>query len=114
MRNCFTYAVLLFCIGFTNHLSAQKKNADVKSEIFRHATVLYFSDNLNLTFQKTVAINLSSSQKPASLHFSPGSVKDLPFFCALEYRMHQHTNLWIKFRTGNDESYMNMIRSTEK
>lgn len=83
-------------------------------DIFKHLTFLYFSDNLNLTHQKTVTVNLSSSQTLPFPHFNPGSVKDLPFFCALEYRMHQQTNLWIKFRTGNDESYMKMIRSTEK
>ncbi|MBS1638247.1 MAG: hypothetical protein JST26_20205 [Bacteroidetes bacterium] len=34
---------------------------------------------------------------------------DLPFFCQLESDVHKHTNLWIKVRTGNDESYMKMI-----
>lgn len=40
---------------------------------------------------------------------SSGSIKDLPFFCAMECNLRKHTNIWIKLRAGDDASYMKMI-----
>jgi hypothetical protein len=44
---------------------------------------------------------------------SPGSIKDLPFFCAMECKVRKHTNVWIKLRAGDDASYMKMITPTK-
>ncbi len=54
----------------------------------------------------------SSSDTP--MYIKSGSINDLPFFCAMECRVRKHTNIWIKLRTGNDESYMKMISSGSK
>lgn len=114
MRKFLTYIIILFCIGITHRLSAQKKNSAFNPDLFKHVTFLYFSGNLNLTDKRAVTLHLSPAQNLPVLYLKPGSVKDLPFFCALEFRVHQQTNLWIKLRAGDDESYMKMIRSREK
>jgi len=40
----------------------------------------------------------------------PGSVNEMPFFCAMECKVRNYTNIWIKLRAGNDDSYMKMIK----
>ena len=44
---------------------------------------------------------------------SSGSIKDLPFFCAMECKVRKHTNIWIKLRAGDDASYMRMITTSK-
>ena len=51
-------------------------------------------------------------QKPLPT-ISSGSIKDLPFFCAMECKVRQHTNIWIKLRAGDDESYRKMITTSK-
>ncbi len=45
---------------------------------------------------------------------SPASINDLPFFCAMECKVRKHTNIWIKLRAGDDESYMKLIQSASR
>ena len=51
-------------------------------------------------------------QKVSSI--SSGSINDLPFFCAIECKVHKHTNIWIKLRAGDDASYMKMIKERKE
>ncbi|MBI3518469.1 MAG: hypothetical protein HY062_03815 [Bacteroidetes bacterium] len=56
-----------------------------------------------------------TSQHVPALHMNSvpvTSINDLPFFCAMECKIRNRTNIWIKFRTGDDASYMKMIRSS--
>lgn len=43
-----------------------------------------------------------------------GFINDLPFFCAMECKVRKRTNIWIKLRTGDDESYMKLIKSASR
>ena len=45
---------------------------------------------------------------------SSGSINDLPFFCAMECKVRKRTNIWIKLRAGDDESYMKLIQSASR
>gem|GEM_PF-6132501 len=45
---------------------------------------------------------------------APSSINDLPFFCAMECKVRKRTNIWIKLRAGDDESYMKLIKSATR
>lgn len=51
---------------------------------------------------------ISQKQLPT---ISSGSIKDLPFFCAMECNLRKRTNIGIKLRAGDDASYMKMINT---
>lgn len=97
---------------------AQLKNhlLNEQSHIFQTHHLLYFNfkgidtpDNIN-----TVMLSYQSAlqQQPKTIY--SGSINDLPFFCAMECKVRKHTNIWIKLRTGDDESYMKLIKSASR
>lgn len=67
-------------------------------------------NNANLSIVQMPANNLSMQPK----RIEASAINDLPFFCAMECRIRKHTNIWIKLRAGNDDSYMKMIHSATK
>ena len=103
--------ILLFC--FT--IKAQQTN----SFSFKIPTQIKFKPSLNLKFEKRTTIEFTNYFDVDLLYnhtiknklnkFSSGSIKDLPFFCALECKIRNQANIWVKFRAGDDASYMKMI-----
>ena len=43
-------------------------------------------------------------------NFNSNLTLELPFFCYMECKLHKQINLWIKLRTGNDDSYTKLIK----
>jgi len=37
------------------------------------------------------------------------SIHSIAFFCRMEDKLHERLNIWIKIRTGDDDSYRKMI-----
>lgn len=56
--------------------------------------------------------NHATLKQPKTI--ASGSINDLPFFCAMECKVRKRTNIWIKLRTGDDESYMKLIQSASR
>jgi hypothetical protein len=103
--------ILLFC--FT--IKAQQTS----SFSFKIPTQIQFKSSVNLKFEKVTSIEFTNhfdidllfnhAIKNKLNEFSSGSIKDLPFFCALECKIRKQANIWVKFRAGDDASYMKMI-----
>ncbi|MES2130760.1 MAG: hypothetical protein V4506_00335 [Bacteroidota bacterium] len=96
-------------------LHAQINMPVTDSPVFKVNKLLLFSntfflDNVNKPIVQTTGNAVSMQPK----RIESASVNDLPFFCAMECRIRKHTNIWIKFRAGNDDSYMKMIHSATK
>lgn len=70
----------------------------------------FFMDNVTKPIAQTAGNAISMQPK----RIESASVNELPFFCAMECRIRKHTNIWIKLRAGNDDSYMKMIHSSTK
>ena len=60
---------------------------------------------------ESLSFSLSSTKKATNLKYHPAP---LPFFCAMEEKSKNKFHIILKLRAGNDESYMKMIKSTEK
>jgi hypothetical protein len=96
----------MFCISAT----AQSKQP---SSIYKtHQPLQFHYYYRPSSSQSLVMVEHDNNNNP--LHsITSGSIKDLPFFCALECKVRKHTNIWIKLRTGDDASYMKMIGATK-
>ena len=113
MNKRFIYIIL--SISFSLLVKAQLNNRllNIPSTVFQEHHALsfnYLGVNASNVTNTIIFSNPISMQEPPKPIFY-GSINDLPFFCAMECRVRKHTNIWIKLRTGNDESYMKLINS---
>jgi hypothetical protein len=59
-----------------------------------------------MLLSKTVKTDLfSKDQAPVFKPYRPQA-----FFCRMEEKVHARYNVWIKLRTGSDETYRKLIR----
>ncbi len=104
--------VLFFSCSFLGKAQLKNPLLNKQSSIFQTHHALFFnfkgidvSKNLNMmTMSNHIVI-----REPKTI--SSGSINDLPFFCAVECKVRKRTNIWIKLRAGDDESYMKLIQS---
>lgn len=75
---------------------------------FKSHPLFFVSHTSALTANEFIMYRTPILQKKLPQIYS-SSVNDLPFFCAMECKVRQHTNIWIKLRAGNDDSYIKMI-----
>jgi hypothetical protein len=94
------YLIYLLCLNFS--LKAQQV-------LFPSHHLLFFGQCTFVLHGQAMTLAPSTifQKQPAAI--SSGSIKDLPFFCAMEVNVRKHTNIWIKLRAGDDASYMKMI-----
>jgi hypothetical protein len=93
---------LILFFGLCFSLKAQQT-------LFPARRLLFFNANYASPLNQSMMLTDNNRfQKPLPA-ISSGSIKDLPFFCAMECNLRKHTNIWIKLRAGDDASYMKMI-----
>lgn len=114
MRKRLFYILPFLVFSPDSNAQNSARNVAPAADVFKHITPLYFFHNLNLTKMQPTAGSSSMIQHARLSKISSGSINDMPFFCAMECRLREHTRLWIKFRTGDDASYEKLIRSGKK
>ena len=99
-------------------VKAQLRNhcLNPQSSIFQAHHALSFNYN-RVNESENISIMMMSNhptlqEQPKPI--SSASINDLPFFCAMECKVRKHTNIWIKLRAGDDESYMKLIQSAAR
>jgi hypothetical protein len=87
-----------------------------QSNIFQAHHALSFNHNGFNVFDNanTMMMFNHTALREQPKTISSSSINDLPFFCAMECKVRKHTNIWIKLRTGDDESYMKLIKSASR
>ena len=89
---------------------------NIQSSIFQSHHALSFNYCGVNVLDNTHIIMMSNhrtlQEQPKTI--SSGSINDLPFFCAMECIVRKRTNIWIKLRAGDDESYMRLIKSASR
>lgn len=109
IKTQYTFLLLFLLVNVLT--KAQIANT---SSVFKTQAPLYFHYYHHTgTYQPIVMTenHFSNKQLPT---IPSGSINDLPFFCAMEYKVHKYTNIWIKLRAGDDESYRKMIKPDSK
>ena len=109
------YVCLVFFLFIAISMHAQLKMSETQPDVFKSNGPLHFFNSFYMNSSNVSMTNsniVSSANTP--LYIKSGSINDLPFFCAMECRVRKHTNIWIKLRTGNDDSYMKMISQGQK
>jgi hypothetical protein len=108
--------VLFFSCSFLGKAQLKNHFLNKQSSLFQTHHSLSFNckgieaiENIN-TMMMSNHIPLQALPKT----ISSGSINDLPFFCAMECKVRKCTNIWIKLRTGDDESYMKLIQSASR
>ena len=108
--------ILFFSCSFLGKAQLRNHFLNEQSSIFQTHHSLSFNfkvidspDNINTVMSSYQA---ALQQQPKTIY--SGSINDLPFFCAMEYKVRKRTNIWIKLRTGDDESYMKLIKSASR
>ena len=108
--------IVFFSCSFLGKAQLKSHFLNIQSSIFQPHHALSFNycginaaDNIH-TMMMFNHIYLKEQLKP----ISSGSINDLPFFCAMECRVRKRTNIWIKLRAGDDESYMRLINSASR
>ncbi len=81
--------------------------------LFPTRRLLFFNTNDVGALNQSMKLSQHNSFQKTLPTISSGSIKDLPFFCAMECKVRQHTNIWIKLRAGDDESYRKMITTSK-
>jgi hypothetical protein len=100
---------MLLMLGTKVH--AQACLHPVDSPILKPGKLLFFTNNIYLQDPTFGMMRVDDSSVNSALKpIDASTTKELPFFCAMECRVRKHTKLWIKVRTGNDDSYMKMIK----
>jgi hypothetical protein len=96
--------IFIVCLSFS--VKAQQT-------LFPARCLLFFNANHATTLNQSMMLSQHNSFQKVVPAISSGSIKDLPFFCAMECKLRQHTNIWIKLRAGDDASYMRMIKDAD-
>jgi hypothetical protein len=115
MRKQVIYILFFFVFSLSSNAQNKVQGATLSSSLLKHHALLCFSPNLNLTQTQAAPGSPPLLKHAYGAHVIPsGSIKDMPFFCAMECRLRERTRLWIKFRTGDDASYEKLIHSGGK
>jgi hypothetical protein len=96
--------IFISCLSFS--VKAQQT-------LFPARRLLFFNANYTGALNQSMKLSKQNSFQKTLPAISSGSIKDLPFFCAMECKVRQHTNIWIKLRAGDDASYMKMITTSK-
>jgi len=116
IKKQFSYILLFFGCSFLGKAQLRNHLLYEQSNIFQtHHAFSFNFKGINLPDN----INNAIMSNHATLQVLPKSIassfiKDLPFFCAMECKVHKLTNIWIKLRAGDDESYMKLIKSASR
>ncbi|MBK6984649.1 MAG: hypothetical protein IPH32_07770 [Bacteroidetes bacterium] len=81
--------------------------------LFPARRLLFFNANDVAPVHQSMMLSKQTSFQKTLPAISSGSIKDLPFFCAMECNLRKRTNIWIKLRAGDDASYMKMITTSK-
>jgi len=102
-----THLILtLFCLTTFSAIKAQTRSWTIDS---RAISKVYSPDFQRSRFY--ISNTHSSLIAPVSLTYQ---TRKLPFFCMMEEKSRNKFNFFLKIRAGNDESYLKLIKSSEK
>ena len=107
IKTRYTYLLLFLLLN----VLAKAQTGEISS-IYKTQAPLNFHYHASTT--RPIVMNenhFSNKQLPT---ISSGSINDLPIFCAMECKVSKYTNIWIKLRAGDDESYRKMIKPNSK
>ncbi len=108
--------ILFFSCSFLGKAQLKNDFLNQQPSIFQVHHVLSFNckgiDVYNHTNTMLMPYHALLQNQPKII--TSQSINDLPFFCAMECKVRKRTNIWIKLRTGDDESYMKLIKSASR